>query len=42
LRSAGFITTIRYSLGADISAACGQLVQRENRRLAREHVSSSL
>jgi 23S rRNA (adenine2503-C2)-methyltransferase len=35
LRSAGFITTIRYSLGADIAAACGQLVQRENRQLAR-------
>jgi 23S rRNA (adenine2503-C2)-methyltransferase len=32
LRSAGLTTTIRYSLGADISAACGQLVRRENRR----------
>jgi 23S rRNA (adenine2503-C2)-methyltransferase len=35
LRSAGFITTIRYSLGADIAAACGQLVQSENREAAR-------
>jgi 23S rRNA (adenine2503-C2)-methyltransferase len=35
LRSAGFVTTIRYSLGADIAAACGQLVQRENRQIAR-------
>lgn len=34
LRSAGFVTTIRYSLGADIAAACGQLVQRENRQIA--------
>ena len=31
LREAGFVTTIRYSLGADIAAACGQLVQSENR-----------
>jgi len=35
LREAGFITTIRYSLGADIAAACGQLVQNENRAIAR-------
>ncbi|HVT30759.1 MAG TPA: 23S rRNA (adenine(2503)-C(2))-methyltransferase RlmN, partial [Lacipirellulaceae bacterium] len=34
LREAGYITTIRYSLGADIAAACGQLVQRENRQIA--------
>ena len=34
LRAAGFITTIRYSLGADIAAACGQLVQSENRQIA--------
>jgi 23S rRNA (adenine2503-C2)-methyltransferase len=33
LKSAGLKTTIRYSLGADIAAACGQLVRRENRRL---------
>ena len=31
LKSAGLPTTIRYSLGADIAAACGQLVRRENR-----------
>jgi 23S rRNA (adenine2503-C2)-methyltransferase len=36
LRAAGFTTTIRYSLGADIAAACGQLVQRENRTIARQ------
>lgn len=36
LREAGFITTIRYSLGADIAAACGQLVQNENRAIARQ------
>jgi 23S rRNA (adenine2503-C2)-methyltransferase len=39
LRDAGFITTIRYSLGADISAACGQLVQDDNRRIARQALS---
>ena len=32
LRQAGLTTTIRYSLGADVAAACGQLVRRENRR----------
>jgi 23S rRNA (adenine2503-C2)-methyltransferase len=36
LREAGFVTTIRYSLGADIAAACGQLVQNENRETARK------
>jgi 23S rRNA (adenine2503-C2)-methyltransferase len=41
LRSAGFITTIRYSLGADIAAACGQLVQRENRDVARREASAA-
>jgi 23S rRNA (adenine2503-C2)-methyltransferase len=40
LRSAGFITTIRYSLGADIAAACGQLVQRNNRQIARQQATS--
>jgi len=35
LREAGFVTTIRYSLGADIAAACGQLVQSQNRAIAR-------
>jgi len=33
LKQAGLTTTIRYSLGADIAAACGQLVRKENRRL---------
>jgi 23S rRNA (adenine2503-C2)-methyltransferase len=32
LTAAGFRVTIRYSLGADIAAACGQLVRRENDR----------
>jgi 23S rRNA (adenine2503-C2)-methyltransferase len=41
LRSAGFITTIRYSLGADIAAACGQLVQRKNREIARELIQTA-
>jgi 23S rRNA (adenine2503-C2)-methyltransferase len=41
LREAGFITTIRYSLGADIAAACGQLVQRENRQIARWQATAS-
>jgi 23S rRNA (adenine2503-C2)-methyltransferase len=34
LKTAGFATTIRYSLGADVAAACGQLVRKENRRRA--------
>jgi 23S rRNA (adenine2503-C2)-methyltransferase len=42
LRDAGFITTIRYSLGADIAAACGQLVQTENRETARQQVLATL
>jgi 23S rRNA (adenine2503-C2)-methyltransferase len=40
LRAAGFVTTIRYSLGADIAAACGQLVQRENRQIARQQMAA--
>ena len=32
LKRAGLTTTIRYSLGADIAAACGQLVQRGQHR----------
>jgi 23S rRNA (adenine2503-C2)-methyltransferase len=36
LRTAGYVTTIRYSLGADVAAACGQLVQSENRHIARQ------
>jgi 23S rRNA (adenine2503-C2)-methyltransferase len=39
LREAGFITTIRYSLGSDIAAACGQLVQDDNRKIARQALS---
>ena len=27
LKAAGFLATMRYSLGADIAAACGQLAQ---------------
>jgi 23S rRNA (adenine2503-C2)-methyltransferase len=41
LREAGFITTIRYSLGADIAAACGQLVQRDNRQVARQQTQQA-
>lgn len=33
LKAAGLKTTIRYSLGADVAAACGQLVRKENRRI---------
>jgi 23S rRNA (adenine2503-C2)-methyltransferase len=32
LKAAGLTTTIRYSMGADIEAACGQLVQQMERR----------
>ncbi|MBN1852617.1 MAG: 23S rRNA (adenine(2503)-C(2))-methyltransferase RlmN [Pirellulales bacterium] len=32
LKVAGLTTTIRYSLGSDIAAACGQLACKENRR----------
>lgn len=32
LKRAGIPTTLRYSLGQDIEAACGQLVRHENRR----------
>lgn len=34
LKNAGVTTTIRYSLGQDIAAACGQLAKNENRTLA--------
>lgn len=40
LRVAGHVTTIRYSLGADVAAACGQLVQRENREIARQQAAA--
>jgi 23S rRNA (adenine2503-C2)-methyltransferase len=36
LKKAGLKTTIRYSLGNDIAAACGQLVKKENRAIAAE------
>ena len=36
LKQVGIKTTVRYSLGHDIAAACGQLVQMENRKRARE------
>lgn len=35
LKDAGLPTTIRYSMGADIEAACGQLVRQENRAVAK-------
>lgn len=34
VKAAGIPTTLRYSLGQDIAAACGQLVQHENRKHA--------
>lgn len=36
LKQVGIKTTVRYSLGNDIAAACGQLVQMENRKRAQE------
>ncbi|MEM6329751.1 MAG: 23S rRNA (adenine(2503)-C(2))-methyltransferase RlmN [Planctomycetota bacterium] len=36
LKRAGLPTTIRYSMGHDIEAACGQLVRKENRAVAAE------
>lgn len=41
LKAAGLKTTIRYSLGADIAAACGQLVRRENRQIAVAQIASA-
>jgi 23S rRNA (adenine2503-C2)-methyltransferase len=38
LKAAGITTTIRYSLGADIAAACGQLVQTQNRQITRQQL----
>ncbi|NQV28239.1 MAG: 23S rRNA (adenine(2503)-C(2))-methyltransferase RlmN [Rhodopirellula sp.] len=34
LKASGLTTTVRYSLGNDIAAACGQLVRKENRQQA--------
>ena len=36
LKAAGLRVTTRYSLGADVAAACGQLVRKENRQIALE------
>jgi len=36
LKQSHLATTIRYSLGNDIAAACGQLVKQENREIARQ------
>ncbi len=36
LRSTGQVTTVRYSMGQDIDAACGQLTKHENRRIAKQ------
>ena len=41
LKSAGVKTTTRYSLGSDIAAACGQLVQQKNREIARSLATQS-
>ena len=35
LKDSGLTATVRYSLGSDIAAACGQLVRKENRQQAR-------
>lgn len=32
LRAAGYATTLRYSMGSDIAAACGQLAQQRGKR----------
>jgi 23S rRNA (adenine2503-C2)-methyltransferase len=42
LKAAGLKTTLRYSLGADIAAACGQLVRRENRQIAGAQLAGTL
>ncbi len=39
LKAAGFPVTTRYSLGADIAAACGQLVRQEHRSRSAEHAA---
>lgn len=35
IKASGAPTTIRYSMGSDIDAACGQLVKRENQAVAK-------
>jgi 23S rRNA (adenine2503-C2)-methyltransferase len=42
LKQAGQKTTLRYSLGNDIAAACGQLVKKENREIVRQQALSIL
>lgn len=42
LREIGFTVTVRYSLGADISAACGQLAHRETARKSGRRATVSL
>lgn len=42
LKQAGLKATIRYSLGNDIAAACGQLVKKENREIARQQTLLNL
>ncbi|MEM9186552.1 MAG: 23S rRNA (adenine(2503)-C(2))-methyltransferase RlmN [Planctomycetota bacterium] len=41
LKHARLPTTLRYSMGADIEAACGQLVRQENRAVAAAAVKSA-
>jgi 23S rRNA (adenine2503-C2)-methyltransferase len=41
LQAAGFPVTIRYSLGADVAAACGQLARREQARPRRQFMEKS-
>lgn len=41
LKGSGLKTTVRYSLGRDIAAACGQLVRRENRQRAFDEQKSA-
>lgn len=38
LKAEGRRVTVRYSLGADVAAACGQLTRQENRAIARGHL----
>ena len=40
LKQSGMPTTIRYSLGSDIAAACGQLVKKENRLIAKPYLQT--
>ena len=42
LKQARLPTTIRYSLGNDIAAACGQLVKKENREIAKQQALLSV